>query len=39
LPVTERLSGVAISLPMHPYLDEATQDHIIDAVQAFEKGA
>ena len=34
LPVTERLSGEAISLPMHPYLDEATQDAIIEEVRA-----
>jgi dTDP-4-amino-4,6-dideoxygalactose transaminase len=30
--VSERLSKTVISLPMHPYLDEATQAHIIDAV-------
>lgn len=33
LPVTERLSAEVISLPMHPYLDEATQDRIIGAVR------
>lgn len=34
LPVTERIAGEVISLPMHPYLDEATQARIIDAVLA-----
>lgn len=33
LPVTERLAGEVISLPMHAYLDEPTQDRIIDAVK------
>ena len=32
LAVSERLSGEALSLPMHPYLDEATQARIIEAV-------
>jgi dTDP-4-amino-4,6-dideoxygalactose transaminase len=31
-PVSEALSGQVVSLPMHPYLDEATQDRIIAAV-------
>ena len=31
-PVTEKLSSEVISLPMHPYLDAATQTRIIDAV-------
>jgi len=31
-PVSEKLSQSVISLPMHPYLDEATQDRIIEAV-------
>jgi len=30
--VSEKLSQSVISLPMHPYLDEATQDRIIEAV-------
>jgi dTDP-4-amino-4,6-dideoxygalactose transaminase len=38
LPVSERLSADVIALPMHGYLDEATQDRVIaavrDAVQA-----
>ena len=38
LPVSELLSGDVISLPMHAYLDQATQDRVIaavrDAVQA-----
>ena len=33
LPVSERLSDDVISLPMHAYLDEPTQDRIIDAVR------
>jgi dTDP-4-amino-4,6-dideoxygalactose transaminase len=32
-PVSERLAEEVISLPMHAYLDEATQDRIIDAVR------
>lgn len=32
LPATEDCIDKIISLPMHPYLDEATQDVIIDAV-------
>ncbi|HWY61233.1 MAG TPA: DegT/DnrJ/EryC1/StrS family aminotransferase [Rhizomicrobium sp.] len=31
-PVSEALSAKVVSLPMHPYLDEATQDRIIAAV-------
>ncbi len=31
-PVSERLADEVISLPMHAYLDAATQDRIIDAV-------
>lgn len=33
LPVSERLSGEVISLPMHAYLDEAAQDRVIAAVR------
>ena len=33
LPVSERLSGDVISLPMHAYLDEPTQARIIAAVR------
>jgi dTDP-4-amino-4,6-dideoxygalactose transaminase len=33
LPVSERLAGEVISLPMHAYLDAPTQDRIIDAVR------
>lgn len=33
LPVSERLCGEVISLPMHAYLDEPTQDRIIQAVR------
>jgi dTDP-4-amino-4,6-dideoxygalactose transaminase len=31
--VSSRLAGEVISLPMHPYFDEATQDRVIDAVR------
>jgi dTDP-4-amino-4,6-dideoxygalactose transaminase len=33
LPVSESLSSDVISLPMHAYLDEATQDRVIAAVR------
>jgi dTDP-4-amino-4,6-dideoxygalactose transaminase len=33
LPVSERLAEEVISLPMHAYLDEPTQDRIIEAVR------
>jgi dTDP-4-amino-4,6-dideoxygalactose transaminase len=32
IPVSEKLSKTVISLPMHPYMDEATQDRIIAAI-------
>jgi len=32
LPVTEALAKEVLSLPMHPYLDQETQDRIINAV-------
>ena len=35
LPVTEAASRHVIALPMHPYLGEADQDRVIDAVRAF----
>jgi dTDP-4-amino-4,6-dideoxygalactose transaminase len=34
LPVSEKLSTEVISLPMHAYLDESTQDRIIKSVRA-----
>jgi dTDP-4-amino-4,6-dideoxygalactose transaminase len=34
LPVSEKLSTEVISLPMHAYLDESTQERIIEAVRA-----
>jgi dTDP-4-amino-4,6-dideoxygalactose transaminase len=34
LPVSERLSEQVLSLPMHAYLDEATQDRIVSALRA-----
>jgi dTDP-4-amino-4,6-dideoxygalactose transaminase len=33
LALTERLSATVLSLPMHPYLDEATQDRVVAAVR------
>jgi dTDP-4-amino-4,6-dideoxygalactose transaminase len=35
LAVSERLSSDVISLPMHAYLDEASQDRVIQAVRGF----
>lgn len=35
LPVSEAKTERVISLPMHPYLDEVTQDRIIEAVRSF----
>jgi dTDP-4-amino-4,6-dideoxygalactose transaminase len=34
LPISDRLAGEVLSLPMHPYLDAATQDRIADALRA-----
>lgn len=34
LPVSEALAGRVLSLPMHPYLDEATIERVADAVLA-----
>lgn len=36
LPVTEAKAGRVIALPMHPYLDEATQDRIVDAIRSYK---
>jgi dTDP-4-amino-4,6-dideoxygalactose transaminase len=33
-PVSEALSGHVVSLPMHPYLEQATQDRVVAAVLA-----
>jgi dTDP-4-amino-4,6-dideoxygalactose transaminase len=38
LPVSDTLSGEVLSLPMHPYLDESTQDRIVEALCAVLKG-
>jgi UDP-2-acetamido-2-deoxy-ribo-hexuluronate aminotransferase len=35
LPVTEAICGRVLSLPMHPYLDPADQDKVIDAIRGF----
>ena len=38
-PVSELLCGKVVSLPMHPYLDEATQDRVIQAVLKSVQGS
>ena len=38
LPVSEQLAAEVISLPMHPYLDPATQDRVIEAVRHALRG-
>ena len=38
VPVSEGLAARVLSLPMHPYLDEATQDRIVVAVTAGAEG-
>jgi dTDP-4-amino-4,6-dideoxygalactose transaminase len=38
-PVSERISKTVVALPMHPYLDEATQDKIVAAVLESVGGA
>jgi len=38
LPVSEQLADEVISLPMHPYLDQPTQDRVIDAARRALKG-
>jgi dTDP-4-amino-4,6-dideoxygalactose transaminase len=35
LPVTEAVRHRVLSLPMHPYLDPAQQDQVIDAIRGF----
>jgi dTDP-4-amino-4,6-dideoxygalactose transaminase len=34
LPVSDKVAGEVIALPMHPYLDDEIQDGIIAAVRA-----
>jgi UDP-2-acetamido-2-deoxy-ribo-hexuluronate aminotransferase len=38
LPVTDAKAARVISLPMHPYLDDPTQDRVIAAVRSFFGG-
>jgi dTDP-4-amino-4,6-dideoxygalactose transaminase len=38
LPVTEALSREVLSLPMHPYLDEAGLAEVVAGVRSFEQG-
>ena len=33
LPVSEKLAAEVVSLPMHPYLTQDIQDHIVGAVR------
>ena len=35
LPATDKVAGRILSLPMHPYLQEAVQDRIVDAIRRF----
>ena len=35
LPVTEAKAETVLALPMHPYLDAATQDRIIEAIRGY----
>ncbi|UCH47991.1 MAG: DegT/DnrJ/EryC1/StrS family aminotransferase [Betaproteobacteria bacterium] len=39
LPVTEAMAGQVLSLPMHPYLSEETQDVIVKAFRIAARGA
>ena len=39
LPVTERMAGRILSLPMHPYLQEGVQDRIVGAVRELVRAA
>jgi dTDP-4-amino-4,6-dideoxygalactose transaminase len=34
LPVSDQLAARVLSVPMHPYLDEPTQDRVVDALRA-----
>jgi dTDP-4-amino-4,6-dideoxygalactose transaminase len=38
VPVSERLCREVVSIPIHPYLDEATQDVIVEAVRSGATG-
>ena len=38
LPLSERLCHEVVALPMHPYLDEATQGYIIDTARSILTG-
>lgn len=35
LPVTEAKAHTVLALPMHPYMDAATQDHIVEVIRGF----
>jgi dTDP-4-amino-4,6-dideoxygalactose transaminase len=35
LPVTDAKAETVLALPMHPYLAEADQQRIVDAIRAF----
>jgi dTDP-4-amino-4,6-dideoxygalactose transaminase len=34
MPVSDRLAGEVISLPIHPYLDEKDQSAIIESIKS-----
>ena len=35
LPVTEEVTGQVLTLPLHPYMDDATLDRVVDGVRSF----
>ena len=37
LPYSEQISKQVVSVPMHPYLDENTQDYIVENVIKYAK--
>ena len=39
LPATDRIAGRILSLPMHPYLEDAVLDRIVDAIRGFVESA
>jgi dTDP-4-amino-4,6-dideoxygalactose transaminase len=38
LEVTERAGAQVVTLPLHPYMDEATLDRVVDGVRSFYRG-
>jgi UDP-2-acetamido-2-deoxy-ribo-hexuluronate aminotransferase len=37
LSVSEKIASKVVSIPMHPYLDEVTQDKVVSAIKEFTK--